>query len=272
MQAETPYLWPYSPANSPLPLPESPILVTNSKIYYLKNDQSASDNEAILDLTQIQHYCGKYSSEGVNVEQLLEQNSAPLMSDRKPFLLLGELANPFQLNRLNIGAMPVFLVRLEGLCRTYADALDSRMIQPGVHQITIARSPGWWEKSHIAMATIDQMKAMVNWLSNGQKGAWRPVKPAEGKVRFESNPTLIPPELESMDWDGISEIVTQDMPEANGPSIDLKEIMIPIHTKWGCYDSRERIIRCVHVGQREFHTDYFRRGSSKKWQDVLEIQ
>ena len=45
--------------------------------------------------------------------------------------------------------MPIFIARLENLCRTYSDGLDSRMIQPGIHHITLARSEGWWEKTHI---------------------------------------------------------------------------------------------------------------------------
>ena len=272
MQADTPYLWPYTPANSPLPLPESSILVTDSKIYYLEKGKSNFSSEDTLNLSQVQQYCSNFTSGGKKIDQLLSQENAPLMGDRKPFLLLGELANPFQLNRLKLGPMPIFTIRLEGLCRTYADTLDARMIQPGIHHVTLARTEGWWEPSHITMATTEQMKTMIFWLSNGRRGDWKPAKPAEGKIRFESNSNLAAPSFESMDWDGSNESITQEMPEVNGPEIEIGQIMAAIHTRLGCYDSRGKIIRCVHVGQREFHTDYFRRGSSKKWQDILETQ
>jgi hypothetical protein len=272
MQAENPYLWPYTPANSPLPLPESPILVTKNTIHYLENQGTDFSSDDSLNLKQIQDYCVNHSSKEKKVDELLAQENVPLIGERRPFLLLGELANPFQLNRLNIGPMPIFIIRLEGLCRTYADSLDPRMIQPGIHHVTLARSNGWWEKSHLAMATIEQMKAMVNWLSNGRGDNWKPVKPAEGNIRFESNYNLQSPTFESMEWDGSKESVKQEMPVGTGPVLEMSQVMAPIHIQAGCYDSRGKIIRCAHIGQRDFHTNYFRRGSSKKWQDLLKIQ
>ena len=75
-----------------------------------------------------------------------------------------------------------------------------------------------------------------------------------------------------LNWDGVKETISVGSPAPTGPSLDLSNVMVPIHTKWGCYDSRGKIIRCSHVNQRDFHTNYFRRGSSKKWQDILKIQ
>ena len=272
MQAETPNLWPYSPANSPLPLPDGPIIVTNKTIHYLQNDNGNIDSNQLLPLDGIQKYCSNFSAGDLSVDQILNRENAEIMEHRKPFLLLGELANPFQLNRLNLGPMPIFIARLENLCRTYSDGLDSRMIQPGIHHITLARSEGWWEKAHIGMATIDQMKKMISWLSNGRRGDWKPVKPGEGGIRFENDFSLVPPPFDSLNWDGVKETVTIESPPPTGPSMEIAQVIVPVHTKWGCYDSRGKIIRCAHVQQRDFHTNYFRRGSSKKWQDILKIQ
>jgi len=273
MQAKTPNLWQYTPANSPLPLPDGPIIVTKNTIHYLsrKGDEEVSKDP--LNLQEMQQYCSDFTCEGETIDSILSQENAELLQDRKPFLLLGELANPFQLNRLNIGPMPIFIIRLENLCRTYADALDNRMINPGIHHVTLARSEGWWEKAHVAMATIGQMKSMITWLNNGRKaGDWKPVKPAEGVIRFENDPQIKSPSMDMLHWDGTSENVKQKPPEPTGPAIELTQIMTPIHTKWGCYDSRGKLIRCSLVGQRDFHTNYFRRGSSKKWQDILKIE
>ncbi len=272
MQAETPNLWPYTPANSPLPLPEGPVIVTNKTIHYLQNNNQNIAIDDMLSLEGIQKFCSNFSSGESSIAQILELENAENMGLRKPFLLLGELANPFQLNRLNLGPIPIFIVRLENLCRAYCDGLDSRMIQPGIHHITLARSEGWWEKAHIGMATIEQMKKMVAWLSNGRKGDWKPVKPAEGGIRFENDTMLKSPSFDSLNWDGVKETISIESPASTGPSLDISQVMVPVHTKWGCYDSRGKIIRCVHVQQRDFHTNYFRRGSSKKWQDILKIQ
>ncbi|MBT3420331.1 MAG: hypothetical protein HN433_04025, partial [Euryarchaeota archaeon] len=273
MQAENPNLWQYAPANSPLPLPEGPVIVTKTAIHYLTKSDEEEVSGELLNLQDIQQYCSNYTSEGKTIDSILSLEKAELLQDRKPFLLLGELANPFQLNRLNIGPMPIFTIRLENLCRTYADALDSRMINPGIHHVTLARSEGWWEKTHMAMATIGQMKSMITWLNNGRRaGDWKPVKPAEGIIRFENDFHLQSPSMDMLHWDGSTESVKQETPQPTGPSIELKQIMAPIHTKWGCYDSRGKLIRCSLVGQRDFHTNYFRRGSSKKWQDILKIE
>ena len=66
--------------------------------------------------------------------------------------------------------------------------------------------PGWWEKTHMAMATVDQMKTMVSWLDNGRSGTWRAVKPAEGSLHFEHE-TIDAPEAEDIIWDGEHEVV-----------------------------------------------------------------
>ena len=66
------------------------------------------------------------------------------MAERKPILLLnGELANPYQLGRLKLGAIPVFNVRISDICRTYADSLDNRMINPEYIILPSLETQGW---------------------------------------------------------------------------------------------------------------------------------
>ena len=268
MEKMNPALWQYAPNNSPLPLPNMPFLCGKTSLLPLEYKSTTSETVSLEQLIESVSLAG---IEGTTLDDYLATNKAPLMRERKPILLLGELANPFQLSRLNLGFIPVINVRISGLCRTYADGLDSRMIRPGVHHITLARTNGWWETTHLGFATLSQMKQMVEWLNSGRHGEWRPVKPNEGMIRVENEFQLRQPTVESMAWDGKTETCTDVEPEPNGPAFDFTQVMVPIHMKYGCYDSRGKIIRCIHVGQREFHTNLFRRGSSMRWQDILEI-
>jgi len=268
MTGSSPRLWPYTPSNSPVSLPQEAVFFCSSEVMPLQFP--SQENDEILAGQNLQSYCGLFSSESGTVEELLAEHGAASMQERRPFLLLGELANPYRLQDIGMGPLPIYTVRLSGLCRTYADGLDSREITPGVHHITLARTVGWWERSHLALATIDQMKKMVAWLDQGRKGTWKPVKPAEGLLHFEPE-ALLPPTADDVVWDGSMETVQIQEPVFNGPQIDLKQVMVPIHAQYGCYDNRGRLARCVHISQRDFHENMFRRGSSKKWTDILDI-
>jgi hypothetical protein len=268
MRDTSPRLWPYAPANSPVALPESPLFFTNSTLRELTPPPNSPEGQ--LSGLALQAYCASFTSSEGTVEHLLAEQSAPPMSQRRPFLLLGELANPYRLQDIRIGAMPIYTVRMTDLSRTYADGLDPRDTYPGVHHITLARTAGWWEKTHMAMATVEQMKAMVFWLDNGRSNTWKPVKPAEGSLHFEHE-TIEGPSPEDIVWDGEKELVERTPPPTNGPQIDLSSTMVPIHTRYGCYDNRGRLARAMHLPQRQFHEGMFRRGSSMKWNDVLDI-
>lgn len=268
MDTRSPRLWPYTPTNSPIALPQESVFFCSTSVIPLRFPDG--EGERILTGASLQEYCAQFSSEHGTIENLLSEYEAPAMSERRPFLLLGELANPYRLQDIGIGPLPIYTVRLSGLCRTYADGLDSREVTPGVHHITLARTEGWWEKSHLAMATVEQMKQMVIWLDQGRKGTWKPVKPAEGMLHFEKG-ELMPPTVEDIAWDGSVEVVKQQAPSVNGFQIDLKNVMVPIHAHHGCYDNRGRLARCAHIAQRDFHDNMFRRGSSKKWADILDI-
>jgi len=270
MSDTSPRLWPYSPASSPVSLPVNPILFTQNKVIDLSYTGEI-DTAITLQGAELQNYCSNFASDSATLDQLISQHGGSAMSERRPFLLLGELANPYRLQDINIGVLPIYTIRLEGLCRTYADSLDNRDIVPGVHHVTLARSKGWWELSHLAMATIEQMKAMVAWLDNGQRGKWKPVKPAEGSISLHFGQPIECPSKDMVTFDGVLEDVEQEMPPATGPAIDLSKVMVPVHTANGCYNHRGRLARTAHYQQRDFHENIFRKGSSNKWNDVLEI-
>ena len=145
MSDSSPRLWPYSPASSPVSLPDNSILFTQNEVIDLNCTVAEIDTTLILQGAELQSYLCSFASDSATVEQLIGKHGGAAMSERRPFLLLGELANPYRLQDLNIGVLPVFTIRLEGLCRTYADALDNRDMIPGVHHVTLARSTGWWE-------------------------------------------------------------------------------------------------------------------------------
>ena len=269
MRNPSPRLWPYTPSNSPVALPETHLFYASSGLSELS---APSADPAVRQLagTDLQAYCSSFSNSKGTVDELLAAEKASPMSQRRPFLLLGELANPYRLQDISMGPLPIYTVRLTGLCRTYADGLDPRDTYPGVHHITLARSPGWWEKTHMTMATVEQMKAMVAWLDNGKSNTWRPVKPAEGSLHFEFESIEVPAH-EEIEWDGENEVVERPAPNFSGPEVSLSTVMVPIHTRHGCYDNRGRLARAAHLPQRQFHEGMFRRGSSMKWNDVLEI-
>ena len=268
MENTSPRLWTYTPSNSPVALPKESLFFNSSELLTLRFPDNTP--QEILSGQNLREYCSSFVSEKGTVDELLSLHESPPMSQRRPFLLLGELANPYRLQDIGVGPMPIYTVRITDLCRTYADALDNREVIPGVHHITLARTEGWWEKSHVGMATVEQMKHMVAWLDQGRKGTWKPVRPAEGGLYFETQ-QINPPSLEEIQWDGHREVVDSSPPEVTGPQIDLKTVMAPVHTNYGCYDNRGRFARCAHISQRDFHDNMFRRGSSKKWNDILDI-
>jgi len=261
--ASSPRLWSNPPGNSPLPLPAGPVFFSSSELSEMSFPKMP-DCES-LDLAGLKEYIGNFTLEdGRKVKEIIN------LENRRPLLIAGELANPYRLCDLMATEMPIIPVRLEGICRTWADSLDAREIQPGIHHVTIVRSPGWWERSFITLLELPAMKKMVSWLDGPNANTWAPKRLAEGVIRLENNMELLPPSLEQISWDGIEEIVEIDIPKPNGPALDLTTIMVPINTRSGCYNSRGRVNRCFHYPQTEFHEKMFRRGSSFKWSDVLD--
>ena len=115
------------------------------------------------------------------------------------------------------------------------------------------------------------MKKLVAWLDGAFSNTWAPKRLAEGLIRLENDIELMPPKLDEISWDGIEEKGEVSTPAPNGPALDLSTIMVPINTRSGCYNSRGRGIRCAHYPQTEFHDNLFRRGSSFKWDQILDF-
>jgi hypothetical protein len=263
--SSSPRLWPNPPGNSPLPLPTRPMLFSNREIKAL-SAPPMPESESI-DLEGLKTYIGSHSLEdGSKVSDVIN------LEKRRPLLIAGELANPYRLCDIMAPEMPIIPVRLENICRTWADNLDSRDVVPGIHHVTIVRSPGWWERSFITLVEPADMKRMVQWLDGSKPNTWAPKKLAEGIIRLENDLELSSPLFEQISWDGINEEVDIEIPESNGPSLDLSTLIVPINTRTGCYNSRGRVNRCSHFAQTEFHEKMFRRGSSFKWSDMLDVQ
>ena len=270
MHEGSPRRWPYSANNSPLALPEHPILFT-SKDVVLLDDFAGEVSDEVLQGADLSAYFKRFGGRSTSLDGVLAGENAPPIDERRPILLQGELANPYRLQDINIGPLPVLTVRLEGLCRTWADGLDPRDAYPGVHHVTLARTPGWWERSHVGLATKEQLKRIREWLDNGVRSTWRPVKLGEGSVRFEHAP-LEAPTVEDVEWDGATERVSVPAPAPTGPLISLDELLVVVHTRQGCYNHRGRIARCVHMHQRAFHEGLFRKGSSHRWDEILTLK
>ena len=132
---------PYSPANSPIALPDRPILCSANEVVTLFNSDDVPDFTTKLDGKALTSYLAGYGTENDSLDAVLGAQGVAPMAQRRPILLLGELANPYRLQDINIGPLPVFPVRIEDVCRTWADGLDTREAYPGVHHVTLARTP-----------------------------------------------------------------------------------------------------------------------------------
>lgn len=271
MEDISPRLWPYSPNNSPAPLPPRSFLFTSAKVLVLSAPCDHVTDEP-LNIDGLRRIADEYQHSTGALSALLQAADAPGLDARKPVLLLGELANPYRLRDINIGVLPVLRVRLEGVCTTWSDGLDARDMQPGVHHVTLARTPGWWETVHLGLATVEQLKRIRTWIENGVPGSWRPVRLDEGSLRLEGDAPLDPPQVDDVAWDGTVERVERPTPSPSGPSIDLSAVMALVHTRQGCYNNRGRLARCAHLQQRAFHEGLFRRGSSHRWDAVLKVR
>lgn len=262
MAGISPRLWQLTPTTSPRQLPSGPVLFSSSEVLELSMPKMPESDSISLD--ELRQFVGGH---------LLPNGD--LLGDRldlskcRPLLVTGELANPYRLADIMAPTMPLIPVRLENICRTWADSLDAREVQPGVHHVTIIRSPGWWETSFLTFLEPTEMKHLVQWLDAGVQNAWSPKRLAEGIIRLENDLSIQSPKLDEIEWDGVLENVGAEIPPPNGPALDLSNLIVPIHTRQGCYNSRGRVARCSHYSQDDFHNNLFRRGSSFKWSDLL---
>ena len=102
MHEGSPRQWPYASNNSPLPLPEHPVLFTKEAVIRLSKFTGSMTQEPLSGET-LAAYVGAYGTEGATLDELLNQANAPLLSDRRPILLQGELANPYRLQEMRMG-------------------------------------------------------------------------------------------------------------------------------------------------------------------------
>jgi hypothetical protein len=271
MEGISPRLWPYAANNSPLPLPSQAVLFTPSSVVNLNFGGERTPDAEPLNSSAVIDYARGYEANGRLLDDVLMSCGAEPLEHRRPILLQGELANPYRLQEMGMTAMPLLPVRLEDLCRTWADGLDPRDDYPGIHHVTLARTPGWWEASVLGLATKEQLKRIRTWLDNGVPHVWRPVKLAEGAVRFEHE-ILDAPAQGDVEWDGTTERVSKAAPPPTGPRLLLDDLLVVVHTRQGCYNHRGRLARCVHMQQRAFHDQLFRKGSSHRWNEVLSVR
>ncbi len=265
-----PRMWPYEPSNSPLPLPPQPLVFTQQHLHWINAEHVESNS---MSLDQIRDsVAGWKTDSGMSVDALLGQEGVVPMAERRPILLLGELANPRRLTDVDAGPLPIINVRIDDFCRTWTDTLDSRMMNPGVHHVTAARTPGWWESAHLGFATMPQIRQLMEHLEDGSRGKWKPGKLAEGQLHLLHDATLAPPTIDDLVWDGESERIEIERPPFDGPELPLNEIFTPLHTRQGCYNHRGRLARCVHHLHRAFHSNIYRRGSARQWDDVISVQ
>jgi len=267
--------WPLSVGSSPETLPTTAWMQSKRTVHPMETDRRLSGD--VVGSNEILEWINSHSvidenDVTVSVQHFLEQNNATPMAERRLFLVAGELGNPYRLSDIGIAMMPVIPIRLDGICRTWIDTMDSREVQPGVHHVTLARTDGWWERTLLALPDIKQMRKMTDWLNDGSQTAWRWCKLAEGGFSISQNETLQPPTTDQLLWDGELERVEDDPPSKTGPNLILEEVNVPLYTRQGIYDHRGRIARCVHYPQRRFHNDVYRRGSAKSWDDVISTQ
>ncbi len=111
MHQGSPRQWPYASSNSPLPLPEHPVLFAQNEVLLL--DRVPGDSsDAPLAGPLLMDYLGQFGTAEASLDELLRACDAPLIAERRPILLQGELANPYRLQEMNMGPLPLLTVRL----------------------------------------------------------------------------------------------------------------------------------------------------------------
>ena len=112
MEGTSPRLWPYAANNSPLPLPSRPVLYTPRAVIDLEF-QGELQIEDELDVEGLRTYARQYASAEAGLDDLLSADGSEGISERRPILLQGELANPYKLQDIGMASMPLLPVRLE---------------------------------------------------------------------------------------------------------------------------------------------------------------
>ena len=277
MHEGSPRRWPYSANNSPLALPERPILFTPDEVVLLDGFAGGGGGGG-----------GDVSNDGLEAMHSrrmyvdLEQRTTRLRNfwPRPTLHLLSN--DDLSCFKANLQIHIAFETSTWGRClcsrfdwrasaeRGLTDWTQGIPIREFTTSLWPAHQVGG--NAHIGLATKEQLKLIRDWLDNGVRSTWRPVKLAEGGVRFEHDAELTPPSSTDVEWDGSTERVSLVAPPPTGPSMALDELLVVVHTRQGCYNHRGRIARCVHMHQRQFHEGLFRKGSSHRWNEILTLK
>ena len=95
------------------PSPRPPLLFTQRELISLDRLPNES-TEGVLEGENLKAHVRRFGHQDMLLDELLEADGSPLIEERRPILLQGELANPYRLQEINIGTLPLFTVRLEG--------------------------------------------------------------------------------------------------------------------------------------------------------------
>ena len=88
----TPRLWPYEPLNSPLPLPQQPVIFSEDELFWIEAEPIDAE---LMSVDELKNTVSDWkSSSGDSIDSILSKLGAPLMQERRLILLVGELANP----------------------------------------------------------------------------------------------------------------------------------------------------------------------------------
>ena len=274
MQGSSPRAWPWSAASSPEPFPEVAWVQSMQMMHGIELNEEIKDLSeiSIEELVNWMVECKVYLKDGeIKLGEWLSVNEKSAMEERTPFLLCGELANPYRLVDLGISGMPIIPIRMDGICRVWTDVIDGREVRPGIHHVTLARTKGWWEGTWVGFADKEQARIMTEWLNDGRGTAWRWAKLAEGEISIQFGDAISTPEPAQISWDGEIESVLIEAPPRTGPVIERSGVKAILFTKQGCYDNRGKLARCAHIKQRQFHDEMFRRGSAGIWNEIIDI-
>ena len=122
----TPRLWPYEPLNSPIPLPQQPVIFTEDELFWIEAEAIEAES---MSVDELRNTVSEWkSASGDSIDSILSTLGAPSMQERRLILLIGELANPSRLYDIGAGPMPIINVRIDDVCRTWNDTLDLSLI------------------------------------------------------------------------------------------------------------------------------------------------
>jgi len=270
MSSSPPRAWPWTASSSPEPYPESAWIQSLEEIHPIALQSIEKESltlEELISWLATQQFEGEQTT----IEEWLDCNNFSSLTERTPFLLQGELANPYRLADLRISGMPIIPVRMDGIARVWTDVIDGREVSPGIHHVTLARTKGWWETTWLGFADKKQALTMTEWLNDGRGTNWRWSTIGEGSLSLTFDFPTHSPNLGDMEWDGEIESVSAPPPPLSGPKLSWLDVKVILFTRQGCYDNRGKLARCAHIKQRQFHDDMFRRGSAKVWNNILDL-